>query len=113
VAASWRFLPTLELGAEAALSPWVRDRYSLDNLTQSALTTGDAKGSGWRAGAEVGWSAGKGHRLSLTSSLERLSTSGAMTGNFYSGPSQGESTTGQGVLKQDLWDVALGWGYAF
>lgn len=113
VAASWRVLPTLELGAEAALSPWARDRYSLDNLTRSALTTGDATGSGWRAGAEVGWSAGKGHRLSLTSSFERLSTSGAMTGNVYSGPSQGDSTTGQGELNQDTWGVALGWGYAF
>jgi hypothetical protein len=113
VAASWTVLPTLRLCAEAALSPWARDRYSVDNLVRTNLLTGDVEGSGWRAGAGVGWSPGGGHRLALTSSFERLSTSGAAAVSAYAGPSQGASAAGQGELKQDLWDAALGWGYAF
>jgi hypothetical protein len=113
LAARWNVVSGLRLGAEVALSPWARDRYTLDNLVMSSRSTGEPTGTGWRARAEVDWSPGHGHSIVLASSVERLDGSGAVTGSVYAGTNQGFTADGQGQLKQEAWDVALGWVYAF
>jgi hypothetical protein len=113
VAASWRPRPDLQIGAEAALSPWSGADYRLDNLMTSALGAGHPSGTGWRAGIDLAWSFAPAHQLGLSSSLEHLSATGATTVTTYSGPRQGTTAQGQSALTLHTWDVGLSWIYAF
>jgi hypothetical protein len=112
-AASWRPRPDLQIGAQAALSPWSGADYRLDNLMTSSLGAGHPSGTGWRAGIDLAWSFAPAHQLGLSSSLEHLSATGAATVTTTSGPNQGTTTQGQGTLTMHTWDVGLSWIYAF